>query len=287
MPTPFADLLDQCITRAGSPICVGLDPVLENLPTPCQDGDPAASIERFSLAVIDAVRDHAAAIKPQSACFERYGSRGFAALERTCAHARDAGLAVVLDGKRGDIGISAAHYAASAAAMGAHAVTVNGYLGLSGIEPFLAAGLGVFVLVRTSNPDSDGVQSARLADGRSVAEHVGSLVATLGSAHRSTSGLSHVGAVVGATKSADGRALRAAMPDQIFLIPGYGAQGGTADDIRTLLRPNAKPGGASRGILVTASRSIIYPKPNPGEAWDQAVARAAKSMVAEIAAIVV
>jgi orotidine-5'-phosphate decarboxylase len=285
MPTAFADLLDQCIIRAGSPICVGLDPVVENLPADCRRDHPADAIEAFSLGVIDAVRDGAAAIKPQSACFERYGSRGFAALERTCAHARAAGLAVVLDGKRGDIGISASHYAASAVAIGAHAVTVNGYLGLSGIEPFLTAGLGVFVLVRTSNPDSDAVQSARLADDRSVAEHVGGLVATLGTAHRCSSGVSSVGAVVGATKSADGRALRAAMPDQVFLVPGYGAQGGAADDIRALLRPASGGRGASSGVLVTASRSIIYAKPAAGESWLVAVGRAAKGMAAEIAQI--
>ncbi len=277
----FADILDRAITRVGSPICVGLDPVFDSLPEACKsEQDAPAAIKRFSLDVIDAVKAHAAAIKPQSACYERYGSAGYAALEHTCRYARDQGLVVVLDGKRGDIGISAGHYAASAVALGAHAVTVNGYLGTSSIEPYLKAGLGVYILVRTSNPDSDEVQSQKLTDGRSIAEALGGLVSTLGRAHMGKCGLSNVGAVVGATKSADGTALRATMPDQIFLVPGYGAQGGKPDDIRALLRPDG------RGVLVTASRSIIYAAPLQGQRWTAAVEAAAKVMAAEIAGVV-
>ena len=281
MAQAFADLLDQAIQRVGSPICVGLDPVFESLPEACKsEQDAPAGIRRFSLDVIDAVKQHAAAIKPQSACYERYGSAGYSALEHACRYARDAGLLVVLDGKRGDIGISATHYAASAAAIGAHAVTLNGYLGPSTIEPYLQAGLGVFILVRTSNPDSDAVQSQRLADGRSIAEAMGAMVHTLGEAHVGACGLSSVGAVVGATKSADGQALRAVMPNQVFLVPGYGAQGGKPEDIRALLRPDG------RGVLVTASRSIIYAKPAHGERWTAAVEAAAKTMACELAGVV-
>lgn len=280
MNTHPADLLDQAIMRKGSPVCVGLDPVLDQIPEPCRAGrsEPDA-IEFFSRGVLEAVAPVAPAVKVQSACFERFGSRGVAAMERTMAHARSLGLVVILDAKRGDIGISASHYAASAAGMGAHFVTVNGYLGPSGIAPFLETGLGVFVLVRTSNPDSDRVQSHRLVDGRSVAELMADLVAELGSARVGGSGLSAVGAVVGATKSADGLALRARMPDQIFLIPGYGAQGGRAEDIAQLLRPDG------RGVLVTASRSVIYPPPVPGISWDGAVGRAAIKLALEIRTI--
>lgn len=284
--TSFADLLDQSITRAGSPICVGLDPVFDNLPSECKcEHDAPTAIQRFSLDVIDHVKAHAAAIKLQAGCYERYGHRGFAALEHACKYARDKGLIAILDSKRGDIGLTASHYAASAAAMGAHAVTVNGYLGPSGIEPFLAAGLGVFILVRTSNPDSDLVQSARLEDGRTVAELLASMVAGLGAAHVGDSGLSAVGAVVGATKSADGLALRNAMPNQVFLVPGYGAQGGKADDIRALLRPGQHEIGRS-GVLVTASRSIIYAPRSLGQTWTAAVEAAAQAMSAEIASVV-
>jgi len=281
MNTHPADLLDLAISRTGSPICVGLDPVLDQLPEACRAARADVdAIEFFSRGVLDAVAPVAPAVKVQSACFERFGSRGFASMERTIAHARSLGMVVVLDAKRGDIGISASHYAASAAAMGAHFVTVNGYLGPSGVVPFLDAGLGDFVLVRTSNPDSDHVQSLRLADGRSVAEMMADLVAELGDGRLGSSGLSTVGAVVGATKSADGLALRARMPNQIFLIPGYGAQGGKAEDIARLRRPDG------RGVLVTASRSVIYPQPIQGDSWGVAVAQAARKLAAEIQTII-
>jgi orotidine-5'-phosphate decarboxylase len=153
-------------------------------------------------------------------------------LAEMMGRASEAGLAVVLDAKRGDIGVSAEHYAASAKSMGAGAITVNAYLGPETIKPYLSAGLGAFVLVRTSNPDSDAVQSLKLSDGRTVGEMMADHVAGLGAACVGSHGYSDVGAVVGATKAEDGRALRARMPKQFFLVPGDGAQGGTADDIR-------------------------------------------------------
>jgi orotidine-5'-phosphate decarboxylase len=284
MPTHPSDSLAASIDRARSPICVGLDPVLANLPAPLRDLEPHAAIQRFSLDVIDAVAPHAAAIKFQSACYERFGSKGFAALESAAAHARNNGLTVVLDAKRGDIGQSSAHYAAAALALGAHFVTVNGYLGPSGIEPFLSENLGAFVLVRTSNPDSDAVQAHQLSDGRSVAEMIADHVAALGASRLGSRGLSDVGAVVGATKAGEGLALRKRMPRQIFLVPGYGAQGGTADDVRSLLRPG-EPAPTS-GVLVTSSRAIIYAQPGAGEPWTDAVHAAAKRMRDEIAAII-
>jgi orotidine-5'-phosphate decarboxylase len=160
--------------------------------------------------------------------------------------------------------------------LGTHAVTLNGYLGASGIIPFLNASLGVFILVRTSNPDSDAVQGLRLADGRTIAQSMADLVAELGQSHIGSCGLSSVGAVVGATKSADSVALRARMPQQFFLIPGYGAQGGTAADILALRRSDG------RGILVTASRSVLYPS-DGGSDWRHEIARAAKSFASEVA----
>jgi orotidine-5'-phosphate decarboxylase len=279
--THFADMLHESIARRGSPVCVGLDPVLESLPAEVRSRhhEPLEAIAEFCRGVLRAVAPHVPAVKFQSACFERFGSRGVALLEQEIAEATRLGLAVVLDAKRGDIGISAAHYAASAKRAGAHAITVSGYLGMSGVTPFLDAGLGVFVLVRTSNPDSDAVQAPALADGRSVAEMLAGHVASLGAARRGSHGLSDVGAVVGATKSAEGQRLRQAMPDQVFLIPGYGAQGGTAADVRALLRP-----GTRDGVLVTASRSVIYAA-GPGP-WTESIAGAAASLAAEIAAVV-
>lgn len=277
----FADRLAEAVSRAGSPVCVGLDPVYEKLPAELRSGaDHCDAIEAFSAGVIDACRSVVPAVKFQSACFERYGSRGVRALELCVKRAVDAGLAVVLDAKRGDIGISAEHYAAAAAGIGAHAITVSGYLGMSTVEPYLKAGLGVFVLVRTSNPDSDTVQSECLTGGETVAEMMARRVAALGKGWMGASGMSSVGAVVGATKAADAKALRAIMPEQFFLVPGYGAQGGTADDVRAMLTP------ARGGVLVTASRSVIYPTSELGVAWQAAVSRAAKGFASEVAAVI-
>jgi orotidine-5'-phosphate decarboxylase len=285
---PFVPALAAAIDRTQSVVCVGLDPVVSQLPqaVTALHHEPIAAVREFCFGIIDATRDVCPVVKPQVACFERFGSRGVAVLEEVCAHARSAGMIVLLDAKRGDIGISAEHYAAAAVHAGAHAITVNGYLGPSTIEPYLAAGLGVFVLVRTSNPDSDSVQSPMLRDERTVAEMMADHVATLGSKHRSAdaraAGLSEIGAVVGATKSADARALRARMRDQVFLIPGYGAQGGAAKDIAEMRRGGAK-GLADAGVLVNASRSIIYAK-GDGD-WKSNARKAAATMRAELSAV--
>ncbi len=276
-PCP-ADALADSIARVGSPLCVGLDPVLEQLPFPA-GSEAADAIGEFSTNVLDAVTGAACAVKFQSACYERYGWRGIRALESAMAHARSLGFVVVLDAKRGDIGISAAHYAAAARNAGAHFVTVNGYLGPSGIEPFVQDGLGAFVLVRTSNPDSSLVQSRLGEDGRSVAESMASLVAELGRSRMGVCGLSSLGAVVGATHADEGSALRAHMPNQIFLVPGLGAQGAKPQSVRRLVRPGEPV--ERMGVLVTASRSIIYPEKKIGD-WREAVAASAKEHAREI-----
>lgn len=283
----FADMLLDAIDRAGAPACVGIDPVAERLPAPLRGGDPVAGIRAFSLGIVDAAAGVAAAVKFQSACYERYGAPGVEALWVAMRRARDAGLVVLLDAKRGDIGISAEHYAAAAAGAGAQAVTVSGYLGPSSVEPFIGAGLGVFVLVRTSNPDSDAVQGAALTDGRSVAAMMADMTAGLGEPHVGLRGYSGVGAVVGATKAADGRALRARMQRQVFLVPGFGAQGGTGDDVRGLLGRRARGTAAGGcGVLVTASRSVIYPVGGDSAGWEGAVRRAAETFRDELVAIV-
>ncbi len=286
-----ADRLAQTLTRTNTIACVGLDPVLEQLPDVLRTLAPVAAIEAFSRGVVQAIASaRVGVVKVQSACYERYGSAGFAAMERTIAASREAGLLVVLDAKRGDIGISASHYAAAASAMGAHWITVSGYLGPSTIEPYLQVGLGVFVLVRTSNPDSDSVQAHTLASGASVAEMMASHVRTLGERFMASEGngpdrLSSVGAVVGATKPQDGPRLRALMPSTTFLVPGYGAQGGTLADIRGMMRPGSRT-AATAGVLVTASRSVIYPKTTPDAAgtWEARVEQAARALVGELAA---
>ena len=263
-----ADALAAAVARAGTPACVGLDPVLARLPAAVRAGTETESIERFCEGVLDAVAGIAAVVKPQSACFERYGSAGVAVLERVVAGARQRGLYVILDAKRGDIGTTAEHYAAFAyGAIGADAVTVNLYMGFDTIEPFLRPGRGVFALVRTSNPGSDAVQSVRAAPG-TVAETIARGIAELGRTRVGSSGWSDLGAVVAATKPGDAAQMRALMPQQVFLVPGFGAQGGTVETVRELFSDGA-------GAIINASRSVLYPEPT-GAAWHEDVRAAAQ-----------
>lgn len=266
----------EAIARCDAPVCVGLDPVTDRMPAALAALPPAAAIEAFSVAVIGACVGHVPAVKLQSACYERFGADGVTALKASMDAARQHGLVTILDAKRGDIGISASHYAAAATEMGAHWITASGYMGPDTLMPFLDAGLGTFVLVRTSNPGSDALQSLALADGRTVAEAVADMVEDLGASRCGAHGRSQLGAVVGATKPADGAALRAHMQRTIMLVPGYGAQGGTLDDIRPLF------GESGRDAVVTASRSVIYAFDAADRDWASSVARAAESFAREI-----
>jgi orotidine-5'-phosphate decarboxylase len=164
--------------------------------------------------------------------------------------------------------------------MAAGWTTVSAYLGTDSLLPFLAPGHGAFALVRTSNPSGDAVQQQRLADGRSVAEMVADLVAQAGAAFVGASGFSALGAVVGATKRADAAALRERMPQQVFLVPGFGAQGGGVDDVLPCFRADG------RGALVTASRSVIYAFGAGDRDWASAVRRAAEELRTQIGAAV-
>ncbi len=273
--------MDRLVARMdamGTPACVGLDPVFERLPDACTEGSEVEAIERFSLGVIEAVAGVVPVVKPQSACFERYGSAGWAALELVVNAAREAGLFVMLDAKRGDISTSAQHYARSAARLGADAVTVSPYLGMSAVEPFLESGLVVFALCRTSNPDSNVIQAERLACGDTVAEHVATMLNELGSRWMGERGISAVGAVVGATKAEECASLRKRMPDTMFLAPGIGAQGASAADIAPLSRSDRSSIG-SAGLMPSASRSVIYPgidSANDGS-WTQSITDAASA----------
>jgi orotidine-5'-phosphate decarboxylase len=278
-----ADRLLAAFDRIGAPICVGLDPVLERLPAELApaSGDDAAradAILRFSLGVLQAIAPFVGCVKFQSACYERYGEHGVRALHEASGVAHGRGFQVILDAKRGDIGVTAEHYAAAALRTRADWTTLSGYLGRDALDPFLAAGHGAFVLVRTSNPSGDAVQSLRLADGRTVAEAMADLVAGLGAERIGACGFSAVGAVVGATKVEDAAALRQRMPRQIFLVPGYGAQGGGVDDVLPCFRSDG------RGAIVTASRSVLYPSTPPGTSWSAAIERAAERFHREIRA---
>lgn len=284
----FADRLHQAVDRVGSPVCVGLDPVLERLPSELEGASPTQRIEAFCRGVTDAVSGKVAMVKPQLACFERHGSAGWAVYERIVDHAKSAGLLVLADAKRGDIGISAAHYAA-ALIEGEHAadaLTVNPYLGPDTLEPFVETaartGTGVFALVRTSNPGSDALQSLKLTDGRTVAEAVADTVREIGAKHLGDCGESLLGAVVGATKAEDAALLRKRMPEQVFLLPGYGAQGATADDVRVCFHEKHDGEPLPRGAIVTASRTVIYAFDEDADDWRDAVHRAAERFADEV-----
>ena len=216
-------------------------------------------------AVIDAAGSACVAVKPQVACFERLGAYGWQALRATVEHARAAGLLVLADAKRGDIDISAQRYAEAFLAPGgleADALTVNPYLGADSLAPFVdaarAAGAGLFVLVRTSNPGAADLQDLELAGGGRVWEQAARLVDGLG--EPSSSGLSEVGAVVGATAPEHLARARELMPHAVFLLPGIGAQGGRVED----LAPAFAPGRAAG--LVTSSRSIVFAHERDGGA---------------------
>jgi orotidine-5'-phosphate decarboxylase len=283
--THAADSLLAAIVRKGSPVCVGIDPVFDRLPEELQKGawtraDQARAIGWFSRAVIEAVAQYVPCVKVQAACFERYGSDGFREMEASIAAARAAGLIVILDAKRGDIGISAEHYAAGAFENGdasADWITINSYLGVDGITPFLKQGHGAFALVRTSNPGGDEIQSAKLEGGETVAGHVAAIVARVGESVLGSSGYSALGAVIGATKREDAARLRERMPRQIFLVPGYGAQGGTMEDILPCFNADG------RGAIVTASRSVIFAFQQSESDWAASIGRAAAGFAAEVA----
>lgn len=284
--THFADRLLDAIERKGAPICVGIDPVFSKLPEPLRETQtPLESIRAFCVEVMRAVAPHAPIVKFQSACFERYHAPGVQLLEDLMRVAGELQLLVILDAKRGDIGSSAQHYAAATLAQ-ADATTINAWCGADGIAPFLAAaaaaGKGLFPWVRASNPSSDAFQGLKLEDGRTVSEALAQIVAEAGSAANAIGkrGYSLLGAVVGATKPDDAARLRDMMPRQIFLVPGFGAQGGTADDVRACFKSDGT------GALVTASRSITYAfAGTDADDWRVPIAAAAADMARQIRAI--
>ncbi len=221
--------------------------------------DDAAGLERFTMTVVEALGESTAVFKPQSAFFERFGSRGIAVLERAVATAREAGALVLMDAKRGDIGSTMTAYAAAyldpASPLFSDAVTVSPYLGFESLRPALdaaeAAGAGVFVLALTSNPEGAEVQRATAADGRSVAQVMLDHIAAENAGARP---LGSVGAVVGATLAEAGADLAVNGP---LLAPGVGAQGATPADLPALFGP------ALRLVLPSVSRDVLRHGPDP------------------------
>jgi orotidine-5'-phosphate decarboxylase len=262
----FADRLANAVRSKQSVTCVGLDPRKSQLPAPIRDSvttdSPdqwAAAYTQFCNEIIDVVADKVPCVKPQAAFFEQLGPAGMIALGEVIAHARRSGLIVITDGKRNDIGSTATAYAdaylGTTSPWGSDSLTVSPYLGRDSIEPFAevcdARQAGIFVLVKTSNPGG-GLLQDRATDGQTVYCRVAELVTELNANRLGESGYGPIGAVVGATYPEQLAELRHAMPTAWILIPGFGAQGGGADDV--------KPGldAAGLGAIVNNSRHIIF-----------------------------
>jgi orotidine-5'-phosphate decarboxylase len=268
----FGDRLADAVERKGAPLCVGLDPDPALMPE-------GLGVVEFCRGIVDAVAEHVVAVKPQAAFFEALGADGWAALVEVCGYAREAGVLVIADAKRGDVPSTARAYAAAFAPI-ADAMTVNPYLGLDSVEPFLACeGLGVFVLVKTSNPGSGDLQDLPLADGRPLWQHVAALVDTWGADLVGESGLSSVGAVVGATYPHQVAEARQLLPRSVLLLPGVGAQGGSPPDLGEAF--SIGPAGA----LVSASRSVLYA--DRGAGWQEAAAAEAERLAGELRTVLV
>jgi orotidine-5'-phosphate decarboxylase len=272
--THFSDRLADAVERKSSQLVVGLDPVDEQMPAEV-DGDLYA----FCAGIVDAVAPYAVAVKPQSAFFEAHGADGVRAFAQVCEYARAAGLIVIADVKRGDIGSTARAYAQAFIPL-ADAVTVNPYLGGDSVEPFIDAcrqdGAGIFCLVKTSNPGSGDVQDVALADGRKLWQHVAELVRGWGEELVGERGLSAVGAVVGATFPREVAEARELLPRSVLLLPGIGAQGGSPAEL------SAAFASGPASALVSASRSVIYAYKEGGGDWRSAAGAEAERLAREV-----
>lgn len=265
----FADRLCDAVDRKQTCLCVGFDPHLALLPphllNSAHDSKDAVAnaVETFCMNVLDAIGDLVPAIKPQFAFFERLGSQGLLVLARLCQSARDRGLIVIGDAKRGDIGSTAEAYAEAYVAgevlkhpdseFTVDAITLNPYMGFEAIKPFISStrSTGVFILVKTSNPSGAQVQDIQTRNG-TVAECVADLVASWGAERIAGCGYSDIGAVVGAPYPDTAVALRRRMPNTLFLVPGYGFQGAGARDAMVTFDRHG------HGGIVNSSRAVLF-----------------------------
>jgi len=305
--TPFAERLSAATLTKGNPVVVGLDPREQQLPPELIDrarrrhSEPAMQIasafEEFCCRIVDIVAPLVPAVKPQAAFFEEWGPAGCAALARVIAKARESGLVVICDAKRGDIGTTAEAYARgylaggdpAAAPWGADALTVNPYLGRDTLEPFVRVaverGAGIYVLVRTSNPGARSFQDLSQSDGTTVYRRVAAVVEELAESTRNGLAYGAVGAVVGATYPQELAELRRAMPHAPLLIPGYGTQGAGAKDVAAAFAADGLGAvvNSSRGIIFAIERKEYAAKFAPAE-WERAVEAATRDMIANLAA---
>lgn len=268
------DILLRKIDSMNNPTVVGLDPTIEMMPACLKTEmfekcgkNPKAVGEmflKFNKEIIDSIEDIVPAVKPQIAMYEKYGLEGIKTYLETIEYAKKKGMVVIGDIKRGDISSTAAAYASHIQGTEIDGqefdlwkedwVTINPYLGIDGIQPFIDAcnkkNRGVFVLVKTSNPSSSQLQDIVVKD-KTIYENVAELVAEWGTQSMGTMGYSRIGAVVGATHKEQGEKLRKIMPHTFFLVPGYGAQGGKGSDLKGFFDKDG------RGCIVNSSRGII------------------------------
>lgn len=267
----FVDRLIEKIKEKKSSCVVGLDPMIDMFPNAVINkvnknySDKKEAITRaivnYNKEIIDAVHDQVPAVKPQSAYYEIYGSAGIRALEETCNYAANKGLIVIIDAKRNDIGSTAQAYSEAYLnnnnpfGINVDGLTVNGYLGSDGIIPFIndckIHGKGIFILVKTSNKSSGEIQDLKVDD-KNIYEKMAENVNNWGMSCLGESGYSSIGAVVGATFIKEMKLLRELMPKLFFLVPGYGTQGGSAQDVKFAFNSDGN------GALISASRSIMY-----------------------------
>jgi len=310
VPSHFADRLVEGIKRKGSPIAVGLDPVYSRLPLAIREDknlndelDTESAIDaifEFSTRVLRIIAPHVAAVKLNIGFFEKYYWEGVEAYYSLVEEANDLGLQVIGDVKRADIASTVEAYAQAHLAkpeftnaddmVTPDAVTLNPYFGTKTLMPFVdiarEQGKGVFVVVRSSNPEATEIQDFTDAAGKKLYEQVAERVAALagGEGLKGANGYSCVGAVVGATDPSAAARLRQIMPDSLFLVPGYGSQGGTAETAKACFKADGS------GALVTATRSIIYAyemdqyKDEP--TWEGAVEKALIAMKQEVNAAI-
>jgi orotidine-5'-phosphate decarboxylase len=294
----FADRLVAAVRAKGNALCVGLDPRWDALPKEIRARHGAggleavaAAFEEFGARVLDVVAPLVAVVKPQSAFFEACGPAGFSAQQRLLQRARQLGLLTILDAKRNDIASTAAAYADAAFSgvdvggkthpvWDADSLTVNPYLGRDSVEPFLAsgrrAGRGVFLLVRTSNPGAGQFQDLDCS-GRPLFQHVASAVRQWTRENLGECRYGDVGAVVGATYPAELSELRKLLPEVLFLVPGFGAQGGTAIDVAAAFHADGL------GAVVNSSRGITCSFDPENPRWEDAVAAATHSTIRALA----
>lgn len=295
----FSDRLFEAVRRTGTPAMVGIDPQWDLLPetvreqaaTSNEESKAIAAFRAFSIGIVDAVCDLVPVVKFQMAFYEALGPTGLPLLAELTRYAKSAGLLVILDGKRSDIGSSAAGYAEAylgpppadnSRGWCCDALTVNPYLGLEGLQPFVDAAKanakGLFVLVRTSNPGA-GLLQDLVVEGRTVHDRVADWVEAWAAEDCGENGYGSIGAVVGATVPADLARLRRRMPSAVLLAPGYGAQGGSASDVSHAFDPKGL------GAIVNNSRGILYAFRDAkfrGLDWQKAARRATQAMIADL-----